>query len=38
MKQEQMIDDIVAMLDQQVAGGTGHVNLEITDNAEAGKM
>lgn len=37
MKQEQMIDDIVAMLDKQVAGGTGHVNLEITDHAEGKK-
>ena len=37
MREQQMINDIVAMLDQQVSNGTGHVNLEISDKADAGK-
>jgi hypothetical protein len=32
-----MIDDIVSMLDTQVKGGAGHVNLDYSEKAEGGK-
>ena len=31
------VNDIVSMLDNMVAGGTGHINVTIDENAEAGK-
>lgn len=37
MGNKQMVDDIVAMLDQQVMNGTGHVNLEVSDKADASR-
>ena len=34
MKQEQMIDDIVAMLDGSMSNGVGHLNLDIEYTTE----
>ena len=34
MKQEQMIDDIVAMLDGSMSNGVGHLNLDIKSTTE----
>ena len=34
MKQEQMIDDIVAMLDGSMSNGVGHLNLDIEPATE----
>lgn len=37
MDDDKMIDDIVAMLDRSISAGTGHVNLEVTDEAQLTK-
>ena len=37
MDEKKMIDDIVAMLDSQMASGTGHINLDSSDQAESGR-
>ena len=37
MDKDQMLDDIVAMLDSQVKGGTGHINLDYSEKAGEAK-
>ena len=38
MNEKQMIDDIVAMLDSSMSNGTGHVNLDYSDEAPEKKV
>lgn len=35
---DKMIDDIVAMLDGEMAGGSGHVNVKVDDEGCLQKM
>ena len=37
MDENQMVDDIVAMLDGSVARGDGHVNIKIDENGKIDK-
>ncbi len=34
MDEKKMIDDIVAQLDASMASGTGHINIDVTEDAE----
>jgi len=36
-EKEKMLDDVVAMLDSQMSSGTGHINLDYSDKADAPK-
>lgn len=37
MNNDSMIDDIVKMLDSGMAGGVGHVNVEVNSNTKESK-
>ena len=37
MDNEMMIDDLVAMLDQGMSGGVGHVNVNFDENSNKAK-
>lgn len=34
MKEDKRIDDIIAMLDQAMSTGTGHMNISVDENGE----
>ncbi|MBR6328247.1 MAG: hypothetical protein IKR68_01215 [Lachnospiraceae bacterium] len=37
MDKDKMLDDVVAMLDSQMKSGTGHINLEYSEDAKSPK-
>lgn len=37
MDEKAMIDDLVKMLDQQMAGGVGHMNVEVDESSKESK-